>query len=366
MTAARNARGDRRRLALAVLVALGLGVGYALAPYATGLFGATILYVMAAPVHRALARRLPAGWAALLVILAVLLLILVPTLWLVSVAVGETPGILADLGNGNALARLQAIRIGPLAIGGQLAALGGQLLSWASRQAVSVFGSATRGTLNLVIALTGLYYLLLEPDTLWERTKALLPFSDATAERLRLRFHSITESMLLGTALTAVLQGTVIGLAFWGLHIHNALFWGAVTALASIVPVVGSALVWLPAAGIMALGGRYGAAIALLAIGGIVAANIDNVARPLIYRRVSNLHPMITIVGAFAGVTVMGFAGVLIGPLAISYFFELVTAYREEYGAAAASATPAAPAAAPVAAGRADPPAPAPLEPTIS
>jgi predicted PurR-regulated permease PerM len=146
--------------------------------------------------------------------------------------------------------------------------------------------------------------------------------------------------MMLGTALTAVLQGTIVGFGFWIVGPGNGLFWGGVTAVASMVPVVGSALVWLPAARILALGGRYGAAAGLAAIGGIIASNIDNVLRPVIYRRVSNIHPMITLVGAFAGARVFGFVGVLLGALAISHFLELVRAYDQEYGFHPTTETP--------------------------
>jgi predicted PurR-regulated permease PerM len=105
-----------------------------------------------------------------------------------------------------------------------------------------------------------------------------------------------------------------------------------VTAFASILPVLGSALVWLPGVIVLLLQSKYGAAAGLAAIGGLVASNIDNLIRPLVYRRVSDIHPMVTLIGAFAGVKYFGLLGVLLGPLAIAYLFELLRSYREEYG----------------------------------
>jgi predicted PurR-regulated permease PerM len=67
-------------------------------------------------------------------------------------------------------------------------------------------------------------------------------------------------------------------------------------------------------------------------IGGGIASNIDNLIRPLVYRRVSNIHPMITLIGAFAGVRYFGLLGLLLGPLGIAYLFELLHFYRQEYG----------------------------------
>ncbi len=102
---------------------------------------------------------------------------------------------------------------------------------------------------------------------------------------------------------------------------------------AQLFSFLGSALVWLPAVMVLLGQGRYGAAAVLAVIGGVIASNIDNVILlPLVYKRVSNIHPMITLVGAFAGLRYFGLVGLLLGPLAIAYLFELLRAFREEYG----------------------------------
>jgi predicted PurR-regulated permease PerM len=97
-----------------------------------------------------------------------------------------------------------------------------------------------------------------------------------------------------------------------------------------VLPILGSSLVWLPGAAVLALDQRYGAALLLVAIGALIASNLDNLVRPLVYRRVSNVHPMVTLVGAFAGVRLFGLSGLLLGPLAISYLLELLTVYERE------------------------------------
>jgi predicted PurR-regulated permease PerM len=126
-------------------------------------------------------------------------------------------------------------------------------------------------------------------------------------------------------------QGVLVGLAFWATGIANALFWGVVTVVLAILPVVGSGLVWGPGALSLALGGDYGRAIALALWGILVVGNVDNVIRPIVFRRWAKIHPFITIIGAFAGIQYFGLLGLLIGPLAISYFFELIRMYRAEY-----------------------------------
>lgn len=99
----------------------------------------------------------------------------------------------------------------------------------------------------------------------------------------------------------------------------------------AIVPVVGSGLIWAPAAIALGLDGRWGAAVALALWGGIIVGSADNVIRPLVYRRWARIHPMVTLVGALAGIRYFGLLGILIGPLALNYFFELIRMYREEF-----------------------------------
>ena len=119
------------------------------------------------------------------------------------------------------------------------------------------------------------------------------------------------------------------GFALTGLA--NAVFWGVVTMVFAILPVVGSGLVWGPGAIALALGDHWGLGIALAVWGLVVVGNVDYVVRPIIFRKWANIHPLVTLVGALAGVPYFGLLGLLIGPLALSYFFELIRMYREEY-----------------------------------
>ena len=115
----------------------------------------------------------------------------------------------------------------------------------------------------------------------------LHPFSQHTSDALLNRFFGVTEATLLGTALVAVAQGTLVGTGFWLVDLPNPLFWGTVTAFASVLPVLGSGLVWAPASIMLLAQGRVGAATTMLVIGAAIASNVDNLIRPLVYKRVS-------------------------------------------------------------------------------
>ena len=321
---------ERAQLLLAVL---GVGIAVAVSPFAAGLLGALVLHVAIAPVYRRVAGYVPRRVAALIVVVAAAALFLLPVVWLVAIAIEQAPAAISQFQHSAGLARLASLRVGNVDLGTRIVDAAGQLVSWASAHAFRAIGSALHATLNVVVALFGLYFLLLSGSRAWRRVSSYLPFSPAGADVLADRFRHVTEATLLGTALTATLQGAVVALGFAVTGLPDAWFWGLVTAGVSVLPVFGSGLVWGPGVIALAVQGRYGASLVLLITGAVVASNVDNVMRPLVNRRVSNLHPMTTLVGAFAGVRVLGLPGILLGPLAITYFLELVRLYGKEYGA---------------------------------
>jgi predicted PurR-regulated permease PerM len=187
--------------------------------------------------------------------------------------------------------------------------------------------------------LFGLYYLLLDAKQQWPRVKRFLPVSDQMADVLARRFATVTEALILGTVLTAALQGTLVAIGFAMTGLRPAVLWGVVTACVSVFPLFGSALVWLPGVVALLFDRRPTAALVLAAVGAGLASNLDNLVRPIVYRRVSGIHPMLTVVGAFAGVRVFGLIGVFIGPLMLSYFVELLQVYEDETSASDRMAT---------------------------
>jgi predicted PurR-regulated permease PerM len=330
----------RKQRAAALVIALGVAIVAALLPFAAGLLGAAVLYVICAPAHRQLSRHVPPRLSALLVVSVALVLILLPGASLLGLVLNEAPETVRGMQEGQLFQRLSHLQVAGVELGAQIAAAGGSIVSWVSAQALTFFGSAARGALALVIAFFGVYYLLVSPDAVWPPVRDFLPFSDRNTERLRVRFLRVTEATLVGTLLTALVQGTMVGAGFWAVGLPDAVFWGFMTALASVLPLMGSALIWLPGVVVLVADGRFLEAAGLLAVG-VAAGAADNFVRLFVYRAVSNIHPMATLVGAFAGLKYFGILGVLLGPLAIAYFFELLRMYHEEYGTPAPDEEPA-------------------------
>jgi predicted PurR-regulated permease PerM len=321
---------NHQRAALVILL-LGFALAVSLTPYATGLVGIPVLYVIFAPLHDWLARRVKPALAGGLVVLLGLFLIVVPGASFAGVIVSEAQQIATGVIQSPILGRLAQLRIGGTDLGPELADLGRRIIGWLGSGAFSLVGTATRLALNLTIAFFGLYYLLLRPGETWAAVRPYIPFSAANADKLQQRFRDVTISTLIGTGVTAAIQGTLVAIGFAVTGLPNAVFWGVVTVLFAILPVLGSGLVWGPGVLALVLDGRYGAAVALAIWGVIAIGSVDYVIRPIVFRRWAQIHPIVTLVGAMAGVPYFGILGLLIGPLALSYFFELIRMYREEY-----------------------------------
>lgn len=302
---------------------------FALLPYVTGMVGALVLYVVCAPVHRPLARVLRPRPAAALVTLGALALLLVPGVWLTSTLLNEAPAGLRALQESDALARLSRARIGDFDLATQLSAALSALVGWISGRAFAFFGSVTTALLDLMLAMFGLYYLLAEGDRAWTRIERLLPFSPEITGRLGSRFVAVTEAVVLGLLLTAVIQGALVGAGFAIVGVRPAVLWGFVTACVALLPLLGSAIVWAPAVVMLAAQKQFGAAVFLLVLGGGIASNVDNVIRLVVYKRISGLHPMATLIGAVAGVRAMGVPGAVLGPVTLCYFLELLAMYEQ-------------------------------------
>jgi predicted PurR-regulated permease PerM len=324
-----------------LILALGVAILIALAPFLSGLLGAAVLYVMFISVYRRLNRVMPGGLASALTLIVAIIVIALPLTWLIGVLIDRVPDALRSLQSGVLLERLSQVRIGNVDLGAQVAEASGTLVQWLSRQAISLVGGAASASLNLIIAFFGLYYMLNSGDALWTGFHGYVPFSSSTADALRLHFYSVTQATLLGTVAIAIVQGALIGLAFLIVGLPDPLVWGSMAAFVSILPVLGTGLVWMPAVLVLFFQQRYGAMAVMLVVGWLLASNVDNLIRPMVYRRVSNIHPMVTLVGAFAGIKYFGLPGLLLGPLAIAYFFELLRFYRLEYGQGTAAASPA-------------------------
>jgi predicted PurR-regulated permease PerM len=324
---------DTKHQRAAWLVAiLGLAIVIAMFPYASGLLGVPVLYVAVAPLCERIARSVRSRRvAAALTIVVVVVCLILPLIWMVTLLVGQAQSAAAAILNSSLLQRVGTVHVGGFDIGPQLKQASSEAVSFLAGGALSLLGAVTRVTINVLLALFGLYYLLIDPPRAWEGLRPFVPFSDENVAALGERFAAVTKATIIGTGLAAVIQGASTWLAFTVFGLSDPLFWGAVVVMFSLLPVVGSGMVWAPAAVVLASDDRIGAAIGMIVWGLGVASLVDYLIRPYVSNRYAQIHPLITLAGAIAGVSYLGIIGLLIGPLALSYFFELLRMYKKEY-----------------------------------
>ncbi len=315
------------------VLALGVLVVIALAPVSIGLASALVLYEIWVRPYTWLARRIPAGLAAFITTLASFVIIAAPLIWLGHHLVARFPAVRAAIAGSAAPAGTSPVVGGTMpGVQAQLSQAGGAVTD-RLRDALPALGHGAAWTLmNWSIALLGLFYLLRSAGAGWPRVARILPLSPAGVESLRVRFRGITQGVVAGTLLSAAIQGVVIGTGFFLAGLADAPFWGASAAIATLVPVVGNGLVWIPALALLLLRQNYGGAVIIAVFGGVFPGIVDRIVRATVSRHVGRVHPMITLVGALAGVGVAGVAGLILGPVALAMFIALVEVYDNEYG----------------------------------
>ncbi len=158
-----------------------------------------------------------------------------------------------------------------------------------------------------------------------------LPLQERDERRMLAKFTSVMQAMVIGTLLVGLLQGALAGAAFAVAGVANAVFWATVMAVLSIIPGVGSALVWVPASIILIVQGAYGAGIGLMAFCLLVVGGVDNLLRPIVVGKHTDMHELMIFFGTLGGLFTFGMAGLLIGPLIASLFITIWQIYGEAF-----------------------------------
>jgi predicted PurR-regulated permease PerM len=191
------------------------------------------------------------------------------------------------------------------------------------------------GTANLLfMALVFLYtffFFQLDGHKVVHAIMYYLPLEDRVERRLLTRFTLVTQAMIKGTLLIGMLQGALAGIAFAFAGVPHAVFWGTVMAVLSIVPGIGSAVIWVPASIILLVQGNLLAGLGLMLFCALIVGSIDNVLRPILVGRDTNMHELMIFFGTLGGLFTFGMAGLLIGPVIASLFLTIWEIYGETF-----------------------------------
>ncbi|MBI5058091.1 MAG: AI-2E family transporter [Nitrospirae bacterium] len=183
---------------------------------------------------------------------------------------------------------------------------------------------------NFIIMCLTIYYFLKDGETLTEYLQKLLPFSEGQKNKLVERIKETVVAAVYGQLAVGIAQGGLGGIAFWVLGLPSPVFWGTVMAITSLVPLFGTALVWLPGALILISSGSLGKGIGLLLFGALIISSIDSVLKPLIIGGKTKLHTLLVFFSVLGGIKFLGFLGFILGPLIAALCLSLFEIYTEE------------------------------------
>ncbi len=333
-----------------LLVVVTVAFLWLLVPYYTAVLWAVILAILFFPLHKRLERFLGgrSTIAALLTVLLCICLVILPALAILASLVQEGTSLYQRISSNeidlNAhLLRLQAVLptfldnwLNSLKIGG-FAELWAKLSSGVMEAGQSIAGgvlSFGQNTLQFFISMGLMLYLLFflfrDGASLGRMMRHSIPLSDDYTRQFLDKFAAVVRATVRGNVIIAIIQGTIGGISFWALGIEAALLWGVVMTFLSMLPAVGAAIVWIPAAIWLFLVGAWIKGIIMVVIGALVIGLVDNLLRPPLVGQGARLPDYVVLISTVGGISLFGISGFVIGPLIAALFISAWSLFTQQ------------------------------------
>ncbi len=311
-----------------------------LQPFALVLLMAGVAAIILSPIDHRLRQFLkrPKLSAAILSV-GVLLLIFIPLLLVLLLIASQASELLqTSFGDTNwvqnltnALAPILAFF--PASIRGYILSydfreIGMTVAQWAFRNVGDIFSSITGLILHLLIFFLAVYHLLVDRERLYNAMLELSPLRDAMDKAILRRVIETIRSVVFGVLVLAIIQGILasIGMTIFG--VPGALIWGSLTAVASLIPLVGTSLILVPAILYLFFTGSVGAAIGLLIWSAVVVGLADNFIGPYIIKGKTNMHAFLILISILGGLSAFGAIGAIAGPAILAAALALIELYK--------------------------------------
>jgi predicted PurR-regulated permease PerM len=336
---------DRQRVNLLFFYGAVLLVGWLffriIEPFLVEIAWAAVLAICFQPPHIYLSRRFGPTRAALLSTLIVTALIVIPGILVASALVSEGGRAVDDLQTAFEKegttrvhdawewARLQVPLLPPAEeVVARVTESMGSVAAGLAARAGGVLKNVASFFFSLVITLFILFFFLRDGAAVHAVIDRTLPFPADQRRRLVKQTEDLVSASVIATLLIAVIQGIAGGLAFAGLGLRSPVVWGVVMGVASFIPLIGTALVWLPAALWLLASGSAVKGIVLIGIGALIG-NVDNVVRPMLLSGKSEMNGLLVFISLMGGVSAFGFIGIVLGPLVAATVVALLESYTE-------------------------------------
>jgi len=176
-----------------------------------------------------------------------------------------------------------------------------------------------------------MFFFLLDGRRILEKILYYVPLASKEEDRMVGKFLSVSRATLKGTLVIGIVQGALGGLSFWVAGINGAVFWATIMAVLSIIPGIGTGLIWVPAVIYLFAEGHAGTAIGLTIWNAAVVGSVDNVLRPWLVGKDTQMPDLLILLGTMGGIVLFGAAGIVIGPLIAALFVTVWEIYGEMF-----------------------------------
>ncbi|KKG16867.1 hypothetical protein EO98_02855 [Methanosarcina sp. 2.H.T.1A.6] len=340
-------RQGQTALALFLITILTAVIIYAVLPYIDYFFGGFILSVIFKPLYHFFLKRvrLNRQIAAVLVILISIFLILIPLYFLMSLVISEIQQILLD--RESIITSIQSESqlfnhlfsiidipddIIQTSLEEKIVDLVSEAVNYLSILILGSIQNISQQVIGFLIMYFLLYYLLTGEDSdFMQKLFVAIPFNKKNTVTLLDEFRNIVRTTLIASGAIALIEGGILTASFIVFGIQGAFLWGSIAAILSFLPVVGTPLIWVPAIIIQLLQQDYTAGIGILVTGIFITMADNSFLRPVIQKKVGEIHPFQSLLGIVIGVSLFGLVGIIIGPLLLAYFYLTVKMFSEEY-----------------------------------
>ena len=325
----------RQILLLAIIIALAILLMAELGVFLPGFLGAITLYILLRETYFGLTikKKWNKTFTALLFIFTSLIIIALPVYFSIQVLSSKLAGILSDPVELMKDAKIVGQKIYDLT-GIQLLT-DENLHNFRLKSAAiipQILNSSAVLISNFTIMFFMLYFLLKNGRQAERFLNRFIPLKEENVYLLSNETKNMVKANAIGIPVLAIIQGIIATIGYWIFGVQDFGLWGFLTGVFSMIPIVGTAIIWAPLTAYLFSVDETGHAIGLLIYALVLITNIDYVARLTLLKKFMDVHPLITVFGVIIGIGLFGFWGVIFGPLLISYFIILIKIYLNEFG----------------------------------
>lgn len=339
---------------LILVAAITLLFAWVLWPFSSAILWATILAVLFAPFHRRILRCIPRwpSFAAATTLLFILLMVVLPLALLMDSTAQEARGVYESFRKGELLLGVDAQRIREIlpgwmisvgdrfglldasALREKITSAAGQSGEFLAGQAINL-GQITIGFIvSLFVMVYLLFFFLRDGQWISDVIGRAIPLRADQRAALLVSFTTAVRAIVKGSIVVALVQGALGGIIFWLLDIRAPLVWGAVMMVFALLPVIGTGLIWGPAAIYLLATGALWQGFVLIAFGVVVIGLVDNVLRPILIGQDTKIPDYVVLVSTLGGLAAFGANGFVIGPIIAAMFLSLWTVFSSTRGRA--------------------------------